>query len=66
MRIPKTIWVAWCRTCGEWLDETESAKSSAELAINEHYDHFNAIECRVDVIPFRRDLAKACRVRAKP
>jgi hypothetical protein len=73
MKVPRTIWVAWCHTCDHWLDETEDARSSANLVVDEHPDHL-AVDtqreeghrrCRVEVIPFRVDRSSAMRVRAE-
>lgn len=65
LQVPLVIWVAWCRTCGRWLDETESDKASSELARREHPEHFQEeFKCDVEVIPFRRDLPRARKVKS--
>lgn len=67
LRVPRTIWVAWCHTCRSWLDETESAPHSIDMALNEYPEHFDPGSdppCRVEVIPFRADRANAKPVKA--
>jgi len=69
VNVPRTIWLAWCHTCGMWLDETEGADYSARLVLDEHPDHLMHEEgvkrCRVEVIPFRVDRKAALRVVAR-
>lgn len=77
MKVPKTIWVGWCHTCGHWLDETETARSASDLVRSEHPEHLKPGHpwldradseerpCVVEVIPFRVDRKAARRVRSK-
>lgn len=64
LRLPKTIWIAWCQTCASWLDETEAAKYSANLARDEHPEHFSPHDPHdVEVIPYRLDRRAARKVK---
>jgi len=50
--------MAFCRTCGSWLDEDTSAEAAKDLAREEHPEHFEHDEYNqphdVRVIPFVR------------
>lgn len=55
LSVPKTVWLAFCRTCGSWLDEDTSAEYAADLARDEHPEHFEDEHVHdVRVIPFVR------------